>query len=94
VPGHETVGKVVKLGAGVTGFAVGDRVCSETRISKDIQKVFSFPKGKSCSVVLTMKRPPLPCLLPMPSRPRIHLQEYGTLWTRKENNARYDHLCL
>jgi len=31
-PGHETVGKVVKLGPGVTGFAIGDRVCSETHI--------------------------------------------------------------
>jgi len=32
VPGHETVGKVAKLGPGVTGYAVGDRVCSETHI--------------------------------------------------------------
>src|SRR5690606_776350 len=26
VPGHEIVGRVVEIGAGVTGFAVGDRV--------------------------------------------------------------------
>jgi len=31
-PGHECVGKVVKLGPGVSGFAIGDRVCSETHL--------------------------------------------------------------
>jgi threonine 3-dehydrogenase len=32
IPGHECVGKVVKLGPGVTNVNVGDRVCSETHI--------------------------------------------------------------
>jgi len=32
IPGHECVGKVFKVGPGVTGYNIGDRVCAETHI--------------------------------------------------------------